>query len=162
MNVTILDSIFELGLRAMLILLHQAPRPMSLERIIYFDYYSSYNIDLLSNTDGVVVLPPYPYRTAELYNKHQKMQEALRFYASKNLISINCDDTGISYTANPNTHWMFQTLKQTSFAQKYSVALSKCASALQHMSEEEIRLHGFNLIRTPHDQPYLYYEEEEE
>ena len=71
MNVTILDSIFELGLRAMLILLHQAPRPMSLERIIYFDYYSSYNIPWYGGSftieDGVYMVTQGNYEDKPQY-----------------------------------------------------------------------------------------------
>lgn len=162
MNIAILDSIYELGLRAMLILLHQAPRYMSLERIIYYDYYTSYNVDLNSQSDGVVVMPPYPYRSAELFNKHREMQKSLSYYASKELISVRCVESGLVFGANPNTHWMFQTLKLNGFAQKYNAALNKCADTLKHMSDEEIRQHGFTLFQTQNDEPYLYYEDEEE
>lgn len=163
MRSQLLDSLFELGLRAIMVLLQEYPQSMSCDRILYYDYYATYNLDIVPNDKVVVVFPPYPYRNAEMYNKRERMQRGLLYYAAKNLISTNYDTNGISYMANANSRWLGDSFVQNSFAQKYQAALKQCAPILHNMSEPEILRESQDKMRTcDTDKRYLYYESGEE
>lgn len=163
MRSQLLDSPFELGLRAMMILLHEYPKPMSCDRILFYDYYATYNLDIVPSDKAVVVFPPYPYRNAEMYNKRDRMRKGLLYYAAKDLISVHCDSNGISYAASVNTQWMGDSFANNKFAKQYQAALKQCSPILNGMSEQEILLDSKSKMRNC-DVPelHLHYEGGEE
>lgn len=148
MNSMLLDSTYEFGLRALLILVNKQSACMSCERIMYYDYYTTYNLDIINGCDVITVLPPYPYRGAELFNKKQRMQNGLTYFAVKDLISVLFDDNGIRYYANANTHWMYSAFLKNAFAQKYVRALLQCSTILDTKTDQDILLESQSVIRS--------------
>ena len=142
----IIDSPYELGLRALLVLLHEDPVPMTCERIMFYDYYATYNLDIVSADKTVNVLPPYPHRPIELYNKKMIMEEGLKYYSLKQIISAQITENGIYYMSNINSIWLGTVLRNNSFAQKFIKALDQCSPILKQKSDREIMIETRNIL----------------
>ena len=136
----VIDSPYELGLRALLILLHEESITMTCERILFYDYYATYNLDIVSSDKTVTVLPPYPHRKVELYNKKRLMEDGLKYYTLKQIISVHINDKGVYYSSNVNSIWLGTAFSNDIFAQKYIKALDQCSPILRAKTDEEIMI----------------------
>ena len=141
MHSLLLNSQYELGLKALLILMHEQPLEMSCERIMYYDYYSSYNPDIINGNEVDSLSPLYPYRYAELISKRNKLIDGILYFCAKGLIAVCHDHRGITYRANTNTMWFCGIYDKSAYAKKYMQALSNCSSVLAEMKESEIVAH---------------------
>lgn len=141
MHSSLLNSPYELGLKAMLILLHEQPRQMSCERIMYYDYFSMYNDDIVRGKNVNSLSALYPYRYAELVSKRKRLADGILYFSAKGLITPCYDKSGIAYKANVNTLWFCKVFEANEYATNYLQALANCSDTLKGMDESEIFLH---------------------
>ncbi|MGF6352294.1 hypothetical protein ABIE27_000190 [Paenibacillus sp. 4624] len=132
------NSPFEVGLRALAIIIVNSPMSLNLQRLIYYDY-----LILHSNDIGVENCPPslhpdIPHRSGGLLIRRRAMQLGLDLMYSKSLIDIIYDDDGVSYVASQLTEPFFDLIDSN-----YSNRLKRNALWVMNYfsaySEEEVK-----------------------
>lgn len=92
---------FELGLRALGILLEGYPKSIDLNRMLIYDYLIIHSGDI---KDGPLSLhPSTPHRSSGIIIRRKILQEGLSLMYSKSLLDIVYDKSGITYKASSLT-----------------------------------------------------------
>ena len=129
----IFNSIFELSLRALLIL-NTTQHPLTEEEIATADFISVYGTDFgiaCSNLHG-----DNSYKYCESATRHEKMNAALRELALRGLIELVLSNkTGMVYRINKTGESFCQSLEST-YAKDYSMYSER---ALQYISTRGVK-----------------------
>lgn len=88
----------ESGLRVLFILNEIFPEPLSIEKIIYLDYFTVHSADIDKTQRSIH--PPVPYRFGEFYVRRNITQNGINLFLNKNLINIHYSKEGIKYKAS--------------------------------------------------------------
>ena len=101
MNESFFNSPFEVGFRSAVILGELFPQQCDLQRLVYFDY-------LLINSGDVPggprsLHPPTPFRSEEYAIRRDSLQRGLLLMASKGIVDISVNASGIEYGGNELT-----------------------------------------------------------
>ncbi|MEX0772230.1 MAG: ABC-three component system middle component 2 [Balneolales bacterium] len=120
-DIRLFNTPIEYGLRSLFILSGIAPKAADLQRLIYFDYLVLHTADIDSKQTSLH--PSYPYRSAEILIKRERLRNGLLIMKSRQLIRIQFDGGGINYAASPLTKKFLEY--QTS---DYAKHLKSCAS----------------------------------
>jgi ABC-3C biological conflict system middle component len=113
----------EIGLRALFILGHFFPKALSIETIIYLDYFAIHSGDLKQGPKSLH--PKYPFRSSELVVKREILQKGLSLLVSKELIQVQLRNEGIFYIITDIGKHV-----QTLFDSKYSTQLASMSKWL--------------------------------
>ncbi|UOF88946.1 hypothetical protein LSG31_13515 [Fodinisporobacter ferrooxydans] len=137
-NFPIFNTPLELGLRCLYLLKVSYPSKCSLDRLILLDYLTIYTKDSKVSCDSLH--PEYPLRTIELYGRRETIKKGILLMASRGLITIDCGESGFSYSANFDTDWFLE-----SFSNKYSKKLLEKAALIEASFRElsDIELEEF-------------------
>src|ERR1035437_176439 len=114
-NTKVFNTPIEIGLRVLFILNKFHPKPLSLESLIYLDYFLIHSQDI---KDGPPSLhPKYPFRSTEIIIKREIIQTGLKYLLSKELIQVQLSNNGIKYTiTNLTSHVLI--LFESTYANK--------------------------------------------
>ncbi len=107
----------EIGLRSLFILGHFYPKELSLESLIYLDYFAIHSGDLREGQKSLH--PKYPFRSSELVVKREILQKGLSLLISKELVVVQLRNEGIFYIITDIGKHVL-----TLFESKYSTSLS--------------------------------------
>ncbi len=100
-NIRLFNTPIEFGLRTLFVLNCIAPRSSDLQRLIYYDYLILHTSDI--DPQQASIHPPYPYRSAEILVKRERLRKGLLIMHSRQLIDILFDGGGITYKATDLT-----------------------------------------------------------
>lgn len=120
-DIRIFNTPVEYGLRSLFILSGIAPKAADLQRLIYFDYLVLHTADI--DSEQTSLHPSYPYRSAEILIKRERLKNGLLIMNSRQLIRIQFDGGGINYVASPLTQKFLEYLNSD-----YAKQLKRCAS----------------------------------
>jgi hypothetical protein len=94
-NVRLFNSPIEIGLRCLFLLYQFRNDHLSIDKLIYLDYFLIHAGDVSKEQKSIH--PKYPFRSTEIVVKREILSSALKLLISKELININFADTGIQY-----------------------------------------------------------------
>jgi hypothetical protein len=94
-NVRLFNTPIEIGLRSLFLLAKFQPKGLSIDKLIYLDYFLIHASDVSKKQKSIH--PKYPFRSSEIIVKRQLLMYALKFLLSKELVHINFSKTGIEY-----------------------------------------------------------------
>lgn len=113
----------EIGLRALFILAQFFPKALSIESLIYLDYFAIHSGDIKQGPKSLH--PKYPFRSSELVVKREILQKGLALLVSKELIKVQLHSDGIFYVITDIGKHV-----QTLFDSKYSAHLAEMSKWL--------------------------------
>lgn len=90
------NSPIELGMRMAVLLLALYPRRVDLQRLVFFDYAVIYSGDLGGPSS---LHTPIPLRGTEYTSRREVIEGALYLMATKAVIDVYADSTGLCYSA---------------------------------------------------------------
>ena|ERR1051326_5516665 len=96
-NTKVFNTPLEIGLRTLFILCKFSPATLSLESLVYLDYFTIHSGDIKSGPKSLH--PKYPFRSSEIIIKREILQKGLTFLLSKELIEVKLSNEGIKYSA---------------------------------------------------------------
>lgn len=105
-DIRLFNTPIEFGLRSLFILNRLAPKSTDLQRLIYYDYLILHTSDIDPKQSSLH--PSYPYRSAEILVKRERLRNGLLIMKSRQLVDIMFDDVGITYKANDLTSKFLQ------------------------------------------------------
>lgn len=94
-NLKLFNTPLEIGLRTLFLLRQFENESLSLDKMIYCDYFLLHAGDISSKQTSLH--PNYPFRSSEIIIKRQLLNNALRLLISKELIEIEYSNSGITY-----------------------------------------------------------------
>ncbi|WP_075343155.1 ABC-three component system middle component 2 [Tenacibaculum agarivorans] len=101
----------ESGLRVLFLLNEIFPEPLSIEKIIYLDYFTIHSADVDETQKSIH--PPVPYRFGEFYVRRNITQNGINLFLSKNLIDTFYSRDGIQYKASENSTPFLDNLSES-------------------------------------------------
>lgn len=96
-NTKLFNTPLELGLRTLFIMTRFYPENLSIESIIYLDYFAIHSSDIKEGPKSLH--PKYPFRSSELVVKREILQKSMAFLVSKELVEIKLTNEGIYYAS---------------------------------------------------------------
>lgn len=101
----------EVGLRSLVLLIEAFPKDLDLQRLVTLDYFSVHSADV---TDGPPSLhPPSPLRAGEVAVRRELIEEGLRLYRARGLVSQRLSREGIHYVADDSAAAFVDALTST-------------------------------------------------
>jgi hypothetical protein len=94
-NVQLFNSPVEIGLRTLFLLNNFYPKGLSVDKLIYLDYFLIHSGDI--SKDRKSLHPKYPFRSTEIVVKRELLTRALRLLTSKELVLVRFPEAGIEY-----------------------------------------------------------------
>ena len=91
----------EIGLRTLVSLCEAYPEPMSLQRLILFDYLIVHSDDLPDGPAGLH--PKTPHRSGELLIRRNLLQDGIALYQSRGLITQEYSPDGVKFVATDSS-----------------------------------------------------------
>jgi hypothetical protein len=95
-NVRLFNSPVELGLRCLFVLSKFQDEMLSIDKLIYLDYFLIHAGDV--SKDQKSIHPKYPFRSTEIVVKREILANALKLLISKELVRISFTSNGIQYS----------------------------------------------------------------
>lgn len=89
------NSPIEIGLRALFILKQFYPAGLSIDRLVYLDYFLIHAGDVSKKQKSIH--PKYPFRTTEIVIKRELLMNGLKLMIGKELITASFSADGIEY-----------------------------------------------------------------
>ncbi|MBL3655333.1 ABC-three component system middle component 2 [Fulvivirga sediminis] len=120
-DIRLFNTPVEYGLRSLFILSGIAPKAADLQRLIYYDYLVLHTADI--DPEQTSLHPSYPFRSAEILIKRERLRNGLLIMKSRQLIKIQFDGGGINYAASPLTQKFLDYLTSD-----YANQLKSCVS----------------------------------
>jgi hypothetical protein len=93
----IFNTPLEISLRLLFIICKFYPIKLSMDKLIYFDYFIIHSSDIDKSQRSLH--PKYPFRSTEVVVKRDVCRRAAQLLISKQLIDIGFDKSGIFYTS---------------------------------------------------------------
>lgn len=121
-NSKIFNTPIELSLRCLFILSKFKEGNISVDKLIYFDYFLIHSSDVIKKSKSIH--PKYPFRSTEIIIKREILNKALSLLISKELIKVVLSE-GINYTI---TEIGIQVLKY--FESSYSLRLNQLSQLI--------------------------------
>jgi hypothetical protein len=134
-DIRLFNTPVEYGLRSLFILSGIAPKAADLQRLIYFDYLVLHTADI--DSEQTSLHPSYPYRSAEILIKRERLRNGLLIMKSRQLISIKFDGGGINYAASPLTQKFLQYLT-SDYAKQLKSSVSFVIEKFNTYSDSEL------------------------
>jgi hypothetical protein len=97
-NTKVFNTPIEIGLRLLFILNRFAPQALTVEMLIYLDYFLIHSGDIKNGPSSLH--PKYPFRSAEIIIKRELVQKGLYYLQSKQLVEIEFSEKGLFYRAS--------------------------------------------------------------
>ncbi len=94
-NVQLFNSPVEIGLRTLFLLAKFHPQGLSVDKLIYLDYFLVHSGDVSKEQKSLH--PKYPFRSTEIVVKRELLARAIKLLISKELVLIRFVETGIEY-----------------------------------------------------------------
>jgi len=94
-NLRLFNSPIELGLRCMFVLSAFNSLPISIDKLIYLDYFLIHSGDVSKERKSIH--PKYPFRSTEIVVKRELLMRALQLLLNKELITVAFSTEGIEY-----------------------------------------------------------------
>ncbi|MCT3664246.1 hypothetical protein HZR00_17250 [Elizabethkingia anophelis] len=94
-NLKLFNSPAEIGLRCLFLLKEFNDTSLSIDKLIYFDYFLIHAGDISSKQNSIH--PKYPFRSSEIVVKREPLNAALKHMISKELIEIEYLKTGFFF-----------------------------------------------------------------
>jgi hypothetical protein len=91
----------ESGLRASVLLYALFPEPVSLQRLVIYDYLLIHSDDVPNGPPGLH--PKTPYRSGELLVRRDTLRRGMLLYMSRGLIGDLYRESGLAYAATERT-----------------------------------------------------------
>ena len=108
-RVQVFNNEIEIGLRVLIILNTTYPRPIDIEFINYYDYFSLHTGDIGREES---LHAPVPNRFGELSVKRELLQRSLNYLLLKGLVKQVFAANGIEYIASETTAPFIDTLNE--------------------------------------------------
>jgi len=134
-NTRLFNTPLELSLRTLFILSRFHPRELSLESIIYLDYFAIHSGDIKQGPRSLH--PKYPFRSSELVVKREILQKSITLLLSRELLEVKFTSKGIYYASTSiGVHFI------SHFESKYSKELDAVChwlyEAFNNLTEEDM------------------------
>ncbi|CAA0151960.1 ABC-three component system middle component 2 [Tenacibaculum maritimum] len=126
----------ESGLRVLFILNEIFPEPLSIEKIIYLDYFTVHSADIDKAQRSIH--PPVPYRFGEFYVRRNITQNGINLFLNKNLINIHYSKEGIEYKASEYSSPFIDSLDE-SYSLKIKDKVSWVIKSFSKHSVKELK-----------------------
>lgn len=94
-NLKLFNTPVEIGLRSLFLLNEFKPISLSIDKLIYLDYFLIHAGDVSKEQQSIH--PKYPFRSGEIVVKRELLVNALKLLISKELVGIRFCSTGIEY-----------------------------------------------------------------
>lgn len=98
-NVRLYNSSIEIGLRCLFLLSRFTKEGLSIDKLIYLDYFLIHSGDISKEQKSIH--PKYPFRGAEIVVKRQLLTNALNLLICRELIKVHFSAIGILYKITP-------------------------------------------------------------
>jgi len=95
-NVRLFNSPVELGLRCLFVLSRFQNELLSIDKLIYLDYFLIHAGDVSKEQKSIH--PKYPFRSTEIVVKREILANALKLLVSKELVKVSFTSNGIQYS----------------------------------------------------------------
>lgn len=126
----------EIGCR-ILIILNTIQLDFSIERIIYYDYYSLHFADLKNDEESLH--PSNPNHISEFFVKKYYFSDIINYLIQKGLIVPIYNNQGIKYKNTELGNNLVQLLDNI-YAQKYQCYVKKVDDYLKNKNDQKIKL----------------------
>jgi ABC-3C biological conflict system middle component len=134
-DIRLFNTPIEFGLRSLIILNNVKQKSSDLQRLIYYDYLILHTSDIDPNQ--VSLHPSYPYRSAEILVKRERLRNGLLIMKSRQLIDIKFDGRGITYKANDLTSKFLEYLK-SEYAEQLKSSVAWVVNKFENYSDEQL------------------------
>lgn len=124
----------EIGCRVLL-MLGMVKIAYSLERIIYYDYFSLHLNDLSEEYDGLH--PSNPNHSSEIIIKRNTIQNAISYLISKGLLTVIYSASGFKYQNTELGYHLIEVL-DNDYSVKYKKCVIEVDKYFRDMKDEEI------------------------
>ena len=94
-NIKLFNTPVEVGLRCLFLLYQFEPVSLSIDKLIYLDYFLIHSGDVSKEQKSIH--PKYPFRSSEIVVKRELLMNALKLLISKELANIKFCSSGIEY-----------------------------------------------------------------
>lgn len=94
-NVRLFNSSLEIGLRCLFLLYQFKTEGLSIDKLIYLDYFLIHAGDISKEQKSIH--PKYPFRSTEIVVKRELLTNALKLLISRELVKIHFSTNGILY-----------------------------------------------------------------
>ena len=94
-NLKLFNTPVEIGLRSLFLLNEFKPISLSIDKLIYLDYFLIHAGDVSKEQKSIH--PKYPFRSGEIVVKRELLINALKLLISKELVSVRFYSTGLEY-----------------------------------------------------------------
>ncbi len=92
---SLFNTPLEISLRCMFLLSKFHSEKLSIDKLIYLDYFIVHSSDVIKKSKSLH--PKYPFRSTEIVVKREVLNKALILLISKELIKVGFSDIGIDY-----------------------------------------------------------------
>jgi len=133
-TVPTLNSPFEAGIRAVVLLRAAWPSLLNLDRLTLFDHALTHGEDL---NVGISISPKIPVRVSGLAARRNNLRAGLALFARTGLVDVLDGDQGISYRAGEGAA-SFVDLLETSHASSLKAQANRVVEQLGGMSDEGV------------------------
>ena len=131
-----LNSPFESGLRALVVLSESYPRRFDLQRLLMLDYLLVNSGDITGSPASLH--PATPHRSGEVLVRRELVERGLKLFISRGLVERHFDEAGITYAASDLCPTFLDFLQAG-----YTLALKEraawVASTYANMPDPELR-----------------------
>ena len=95
-NVRLFNSSLEIGLRCLFLLSRFQKEGLSMDKLIYLDYFLIHAGDVSKGQKSIH--PKYPFRSTEIVVKRELLTNALKLLIGRELIQVDYTTSGILYS----------------------------------------------------------------
>jgi len=134
-DIRLFNTPIEFGLRSLFILNYMTPKSSDLQRLIYYDYIILHTSDI--DRQQPSLHPSYPYRSAEILVKRERLRNGLLIMRSRQLVDIKFDGGGITYKATELTSKFLQYFN-SDYAERLKSSIQWVIGKFDSYSDEQL------------------------